>query len=124
MKTEYLLNVGTDIATAEYESFCRRRYSLSSIVWSKPAKGKTPFVQFPLQLVAGRLTVEAVEVCLNLEPRFVSLLLTRYSLHKIAATQRHMLQSAVGPGWYSSQTKIIDNALVGYVVEALRVEEE
>jgi len=28
---------------------------------------------------AGRLTVEAVEVCLNLEPRFVSLLLTRYS---------------------------------------------
>jgi len=49
-------------------------------------------------------------------------MLTR--LHRIAAKHKEMLHSAVGTGWYSSQTKIVDNALVGYVIEVLRVEED
>jgi transposase InsO family protein len=39
----------------------------------------------------GRLTVEAVEVCLNLEPRLVSLLLTRYSCGSCLKARRRVL---------------------------------
>ena len=44
--------------------------------------------------------------------------------HSIASANAHVLQSMIGPGWYTSETKILDNALVGYVVEELRVEED
>jgi len=47
-------------------------------------------------------------------------ILTRF--HRIAARHEEMLHTTVGTGWHSSQTKIVDNALVGYVIEALRVE--
>lgn len=45
-------------------------------------------------------------------------------LHRLAATQKQLLRSYLGPGWYSSETKIIDNALVGFVIEVLRNDEE
>jgi len=49
-------------------------------------------------------------------------ILTR--LHRVVLAQKALLQSAVGAGWYSSETKVIDNAVVGYVIETLRVEDE
>jgi hypothetical protein len=42
-------------------------------------------------------------------------------MHKIAANNRDLLQSRVGSGWYSSQSKILDNAIVGYVVGKLSI---
>lgn len=45
-------------------------------------------------------------------------------LHRVARAQRQLVQSAVRGGWYSSETKVIDNAVIGYVVEVLRVKGE
>jgi len=44
--------------------------------------------------------------------------------HGIASEQKDLLSAHVGPGWNSSRTKVLDNALVGYVVEVLRVQED
>jgi hypothetical protein len=40
--------------------------------------------------------------------------------YRIGINCEQLLQDAVGEGWYTSETKVIDNAIVGYVVEALR----
>lgn len=45
-------------------------------------------------------------------------------LHKVAVMNKKILEVTVRSGWNSSQTKILDNALVGYVIEVLRVEKE
>ena len=41
--------------------------------------------------------------------------------HTIAINNRDIIAGLVGRGWNTSETKVIDNAIVGYVVEALRV---
>lgn len=41
-------------------------------------------------------------------------------LHKVAVKNKKILSETVGSGWSSSQTKILDNALVGYVIATLR----
>ena len=43
--------------------------------------------------------------------------------HMIAINNRDIITRLVGPGWNTSETKVIDNAVVGYVIEVLRVSE-
>jgi hypothetical protein len=44
--------------------------------------------------------------------------------HRIAAARKDQIAERVGAGWNSSHTKVLDNAIVGYVVEVLRIEGE
>jgi hypothetical protein len=44
--------------------------------------------------------------------------------HRVAVEQKDFLSAHVDRGWNSSRTKVLDNALVGYVVEVLRVQED
>jgi hypothetical protein len=43
--------------------------------------------------------------------------------HEIAIANRDLIKRLVGQGWNTSETKVIDNAIVGYVIEVLRVSE-
>jgi hypothetical protein len=44
--------------------------------------------------------------------------------HIIALNNRDFIAGLVGRGWNTSETKVIDNAIIGYVIEVLRVSEE
>lgn len=44
-------------------------------------------------------------------------------LHTIAINNRDIIAGLIGRGWNTSETKVIDNAIVGYVIEVLRVSE-
>ncbi len=41
--------------------------------------------------------------------------------HKIATANMDLIRGLVGHAWNTSETKVIDNAIVGYVIEVLRV---
>lgn len=43
--------------------------------------------------------------------------------HTIAINNRDIIAGLVGRGWNTSETKVIDNAIVGYVIEVLHVSE-
>jgi len=53
METEYLLNVGIEIASTEFESFCSQELSLSTLFHTKRLKAATALVQFGLELIGG-----------------------------------------------------------------------
>jgi len=40
--------------------------------------------------------------------------------YEIATANREQIQARIGKGWNTSETKIIDNAIVGYVLKNLR----
>ena len=42
----------------------------------------------------------------------------------IAVANRRQVVEHLGSGWNSSKTKVLDNAVVGYVVDVLQIEEE
>jgi hypothetical protein len=44
--------------------------------------------------------------------------------HQIGLANKESILSSVGTGWNTSPTKLIDNAIVGYVIERLRISEE
>lgn len=44
--------------------------------------------------------------------------------HKIAVANRDIIAGLVGQGWNTSETKVIDNAIVGYVIDVLRLSEK
>lgn len=41
-------------------------------------------------------------------------------LHRVITANRDIVRSLVGSGWNTSETKVLDNALVGFVIEHLR----
>jgi len=41
--------------------------------------------------------------------------------HRIATTNRDVIQAYIGKDWNTSETKTIDNAIVGYVLKELRL---
>jgi hypothetical protein len=41
--------------------------------------------------------------------------------HRIAAQNAVALRRLLGPGWNTSETKVLDNAVVGYAIDALNV---
>lgn len=43
--------------------------------------------------------------------------------HSIALANKDIIKQLVGQGWNTSETKVIDNAIVGYVIEVLQVSE-
>jgi len=43
--------------------------------------------------------------------------------HRVGLANKEKILSLVGSGWNTSETKVIDNAIVGYVIERLRVSE-
>lgn len=43
--------------------------------------------------------------------------------HRIAINNRDIIAGLVGRGWNTSETKVIDNAIVGYVIGLLRISE-
>jgi hypothetical protein len=45
-------------------------------------------------------------------------------LHQVASANREPILSLVGNGWNTSPTKVIDNAIVGYVIERLHISEQ
>jgi hypothetical protein len=47
-----------------------------------------------------------------------------FRFHKIAVANRDIISGLVGQGWNTSETKVIDNAIVGYVIENLRLPKE
>lgn len=44
--------------------------------------------------------------------------------HTIAIDNKDIIAGLVGRGWNTSETKVIDNAIVGYVIEVLHVSED
>jgi hypothetical protein len=47
-----------------------------------------------------------------------------FRFHRMASGQKDKLTAHLDHGWNSSLTKVLDNALVGYVVDFLRVQED
>jgi len=45
-------------------------------------------------------------------------------IHRIALENKDTLSHLVGTGWNTSETKVIDNAIVGYVTDILRITED
>jgi hypothetical protein len=43
--------------------------------------------------------------------------------HSIALANKNIIDNIVGRGWNTSETKVIDNSIVGYVIEVLRTSE-
>lgn len=43
--------------------------------------------------------------------------------HQVALGNKETILALVGRGWNTSETKVIDNAIVGYVIERLRISE-
>lgn len=44
-------------------------------------------------------------------------------LHSVAMANKDIIMKLVGQGWNTSETKVIDNAVVGYVIEVMRASE-
>ena len=44
-----------------------------------------------------------------------------FRFHQVALSNMETISALVGRGWNTSETKVIDNAIVGYVIERLRI---
>lgn len=61
VEEQYFLNVGIEIGTTEFDSFCSQRFSLASLVEVKRLKSATALVQFKLSLAAEGMETAKIE---------------------------------------------------------------